>query len=180
MNTNLGLYLRSVRERTRPEAVGLTAKGARRVPGLRREEVAALAGVSPTYYTRLEQSQAVNASSSVLRSIAHALALSSDDEAYLLKIGKPLEHPSIPEPERLSPYTTMLVDSLSNAAVAVVNYRSDILAWNSLYHRLFASHLDRDAPGSVRSRPNVVRLNFLDEQVRQLYVDREALRVRVS
>ncbi|MFG2552965.1 helix-turn-helix transcriptional regulator [Streptomyces sp. NPDC048581] len=173
VNTDLGSYLREMRQRVRPEQMGLRAGGARRVPGLRREEVAALAGVSQTYYTRLEQSQTAHASPQVLLAIARALDLGDDERDYLLKIGAPA-----PEPARLaapvdqvSPYTRMLVGSLGNAAVAVLNYRCDILAWNSLYHRLFAPHLDLDAPGHAEDRPNIIKLNFLDAHVRALYAD---------
>jgi transcriptional regulator with XRE-family HTH domain len=174
VNTDLGRYLRSVRERTRPEAIGLPRHGQRRVPGLRREEVAALAGISPNYYTRLEQAQDARPSPSVLRAIARALELSAADEAYLFKVGTAAERQQcgLKSSGELSPYTTMLVNSLQNAAVAVVDYRCDILAWNPLYHRLFAPHLDPRAPTIPATRPNVIRMNFLDERVRRIYVDR--------
>lgn len=172
LNADLGRFLRSARERTRPETVGLVSTGQRRVPGLRREEVAALAGMSPTYYTRLEQSQATNASPAVLRAIARALRLPVDDEAYLLKIGAPAELRSVRATSgSLSDYTAMLVGTLRNAAVSVVNHRCDILAWNSLYHQLFAPHLSAGAPHIEPERPNVIRLNFLDPRVRRLYLN---------
>ncbi|MFE4973482.1 helix-turn-helix domain-containing protein [Kitasatospora sp. NPDC056651] len=173
VNTDLGSYLKRMRERVQPEEIGLAVRGARRVPGLRREEVAALAGVSPTYYTRLEQSQTAHASPAILVAIARALDLSPDEEEYLLKVGTPVTERETParRVDQISPYTRMLVDSLGNAAVAVLNYRCDILGWNSLYHRLFAPHLEYDAPQNAAVRPNVIRLNFLDDNVRGLYVD---------
>ncbi|MGK5627705.1 helix-turn-helix transcriptional regulator [Streptomyces sp. URMC 123] len=173
VNTDLGSYLRRMRERVRPEQMGLRSMGSRRVPGLRREEVAALAGVSQTYYTRLEQSQTAHASPQVLLSIARALQLSADERDYLLKIGTPVSNPREPAPrgDQVSPYTRMLVGSLENVAAAVLNYRCDILAWNSLYHRLFAPHLDVDAPERADDRPNIIKMNFLDEAVRSLYAD---------
>ncbi|MFG2717129.1 helix-turn-helix transcriptional regulator [Streptomyces sp. NPDC048416] len=173
MNTDLGSYLRQMRERIRPEQIGLVSRGSRRVPGLRREEVAALAGVSQTYYTRLEQAQTAHASPSILLSIARALELSPDEEEYLLKIGTPKPDRPAPAPalDRISPHTRMLVESLGNVAAAVLNYRCDILAWNPLYHRLFAPHLDFSAPESEEFRPNIITLNFLDAEVRGLYAD---------
>uniref|UniRef100_A0AAU2JSU3 Helix-turn-helix transcriptional regulator n=1 Tax=Streptomyces sp. NBC_00049 TaxID=2903617 RepID=A0AAU2JSU3_9ACTN len=173
MNTDLGSYLRQMRERVSPEDIGLVSRGARRVPGLRREEVAAAAGVSQTYYTRLEQAQTAHASPSVLLSIARALGLSPDEEEYLLKIGTANDSRHVPQPKlaQVDPITKSLVASLGNAAVAVLNYRCDILAWNSLYHRFFAPHLAFDAPDADETRPNIVKLNFLDDNVRDLYVD---------
>ncbi|MGC9536920.1 helix-turn-helix transcriptional regulator [Streptomyces sp. UG1] len=173
VNTDLGSYLRQMRERVRPEQMGLRSSGSRRVPGLRREEVAALAGVSQTYYTRLEQSQTAHASPQVLLSIARALQLSSDERDYLLKIGTPVQNPQEPAPriDQVSPYTRMLVASLGNVAAAVLNYRCDILSWNSLYHRLFAPHLGFEAPEHAEQRPNIIKMNFLDDEVRALYTD---------
>ncbi len=173
MNTDLGGYLRQMRERVRPEQMGLRSSGSRRVPGLRREEVAALAGVSQTYYTRLEQSQTAHASPQVLLSIARALQLSPDERDYLLKIGSPVQNPHEPAPcgDQVSPYTRMLVQSLGNVAAAVLNYRCDILSWNSLYHRLFAPHIAFEAPERAEQRPNIIKMNFLDDEVRSLYAD---------
>lgn len=173
VNTDLGGYLRQMRERVRPEQMGLRTSGSRRVPGLRREEVAALAGVSQTYYTRLEQSQTAHASPQVLLSIARALDLGPDERDYLLKIGTPVQDPyqSAPQDDQLSPSTKMLMASLGNVAAAVLNYRCDILAWNSLYHRLFAPHLDFDVTEDGERRPNIIKMNFLDDNVRALYAD---------
>ncbi|WP_280920664.1 helix-turn-helix transcriptional regulator [Streptomyces sp. SPB4] len=173
VNTDLGSYLRQMRERVRPEQMGLRTSNSRRVPGLRREEVAALAGVSQTYYTRLEQSQTAHASPQVLLSIARALDLSLDEQDYLLKIGTSVQNPQrqTPRDDQLSPGTRMLMSSLGNVAAAVLNYRCDILAWNSLYHRLFAPHLAFDLPEDADRRPNIIKMNFLDDNVRALYVD---------
>ena len=173
MNANLGSYLRQMRQRVQPEQRGLPAGGARRVPGLRREEVAALAGVSQTYYTRLEQSNTAHASPQVLLSIARALELSDDEQDYLLKIGSP-EQPGQPRPAQdgqLGPSARMLLASLDGVAAAVLNYRCDIIGWNPLFHSLFAPHLDFALTDDPELRPNVIKLNFLDENVRSLYAD---------
>ncbi|BAU87411.1 transcriptional regulator, XRE family protein [Streptomyces laurentii] len=171
VNTDLGGYLRQMRERVRPEQRGLRPGGTRRVPGLRREQVAALAGVSQTYYTRLEQAQTAHASPQVL--LALARALDPDERDYLLKIGTPVRDPERPAPcdDQVSPATRMLLTSLGTVAAAVLNYRCDVLAWNPLFHRLFAPHLDADAPERSEQRPNVIRANFLDDDVRALYAD---------
>lgn len=173
VNTDLGGYLRRMRERIQPGEIGLVSRGTRRVPGLRREEVAALAGVSSTCYTRLEQAQTAHASPEVLSAIARALELSADEEEYLLKIGtaapaRPVKQAMTDE---VSPQTRMLVDVLADAAVAVLNFRCDVLAWNSLFHKLFAPHLGFAAPEAAEDRPNIIKLNFLDENVRALYAD---------
>lgn len=171
VNTDLGSYLRRMRERLQPAEIGLVSRGSRRVPGLRREEVAALAGVSSTYYTRLEQAQTAHASPEVLSAIARALDLNAAEEAHLLKIGTPAPAPPVrpPTTDEVTPRTRMLVNTLADAAVAVLNFRCDILAGNSLFHKLFAAHLDFAAPD--RDRPNVIKLNFLDDNVRALYAD---------
>ncbi|WP_241990210.1 MULTISPECIES: helix-turn-helix transcriptional regulator [unclassified Streptomyces] len=173
MNANLGSYLRQMRERAQPEQRGLPAGGARRVPGLRREEVAALAGVSQTYYTRLEQSHTAHASPQVLLSIARALELSDDERDYLLKIGS-AEQPGQPRPAQdgqLGVPARMLLASLDGVAAAVLNYRCDIVGWNPLFHSLLAPHLDFALTDDPELRPNIIKLNFLDEKVRSLYAD---------
>lgn len=176
ITADLGNFLRRVRERTRPEAVGLAGGGRRRVPGLRREELAALAGLSPTYYTRLEQSRPAHASAAVLRSLANALRLPVDDEAYLLKIGT-LHQVSGPirSSDSVGHTTKILIDSLSTVAAVVVNHRCDIMAWNALYHRLFAVHRRYEDPELSVSRPNLIVMNFLDDRVRQIYRDRRSV-----
>ncbi|ORI17281.1 hypothetical protein BJI47_13645 [Rhodococcus sp. 1168] len=162
-----------MRELTAPERVGLPTSTRRRVPGLRREELAALAGLSPTYYTRLEQSQPSHASMSVLLSISRALGLNNDEEAYLLKVGRAPDQ-AVPQrlstDNRISPATKMLVESHRNVAAAILNYRCDILAWNTIFHNLIAPHLNFDAPAQD-DRPNMIELNFLDPAVQALYGD---------
>ena len=86
---DLGAFLRSRRARLTPEHVGIASFGARRVPGLRREELAQLAGVSATYYTRLEQGQSTNASESVIEALARALELDDDERAHLHRLARP-------------------------------------------------------------------------------------------
>src|SRR6195952_265738 len=90
MTTNLiGEYLRARREQVRPEAVGLVDRGRRRVPGLRRDELAMLAGISTEYYTRLEQGTDRHPSAQVLDAIARALRLDTDATAHLHELATP-------------------------------------------------------------------------------------------
>ncbi|MGI5207961.1 helix-turn-helix domain-containing protein [Spirillospora sp. CA-108201] len=103
--SELGDFLRSRRARLRPEDVGLPDYGGRRrVPGLRREELAQLAGVSAGYYTRLEQGQSTNASEAVLDAIARVLRLDGTEHSHLRSLARQKAEPRRrPRPERLRP-----------------------------------------------------------------------------
>ncbi|MBM9504064.1 helix-turn-helix transcriptional regulator [Actinacidiphila acididurans] len=168
----LGEFLRTRRARLRPEDVGLVSYGARRrVPGLRREELARLAGVSAAYYTRLEQGQSNNASAAVLDALAHALQLSDDEHAHLRNLARPSRTGRRP-PERPAcarPGTRQLIGAMGTVPAIVLDRRSDILAWNPAGHALIAGHLDFAAPDSHCDRPNLQRLLFLDPHTRELY-----------
>ena len=168
----LGEFLRVRRAALQPEDVGLRGYGARRVPGLRREELAMLAGVSPTYYARLEQGLSANASEAVVASIARALNLTRDEQAHLFTIARPARSPrrrAAARPDRARAGTLRLIDSLSGTPAVVIGRRSEVLGWNPLGHRLVAGHLDFDSPGRVADRPNLTRMLFLDEHTRELY-----------
>jgi transcriptional regulator with XRE-family HTH domain len=165
----LGEFLRSRRARLRPADVELADYGdRRRVPGLRREELAQLAGVSVGYYTRLEQGQSQHASEAVLDALASALRLDGDERSHLHVLARP--KPTArkrPRPERVHPRLGALVDSLGTPAV-VLGRHTDVLAWNRLGHALLAAHLDLAAPTRAE-RPNWARLFFLDPHVRALF-----------
>ncbi|MCF2527747.1 helix-turn-helix domain-containing protein [Yinghuangia soli] len=170
---DLGEFLRTRRARLRPEDVGLTTFGARRrVPGLRREELAQLAGVSAAYYTRLEQGQSRNASDGVLDALARVLRLTDDEHNHMRNLARPDRTSPRPAPcsERLRPATRRLVDKIDAPAILVGRF-GDILAWNRLGHALNAGHLDFDAPNDPARRPNCARLVFLDRTTRTLYPD---------
>jgi transcriptional regulator with XRE-family HTH domain len=164
-------FLRTRRDRVRPEDVGLISHGSRRVPGLRREELAALAGVSPIYYTRLEQGQSFNASESVIEAIARALALSEDERAYLHELARP--HPAKQRrrlrPESARPGIEQLINAMGEVPAVVLGRHSEVLAWNDLGHLLIAGHYDRGAPRRPADRPNLTRMLFLDPHTRELY-----------
>ncbi|WP_051223574.1 helix-turn-helix transcriptional regulator [Conexibacter woesei] len=170
----LGEFLRSRRARLTPEAVGLVSYGARRVPGLRREELAQLAGVSATYYTRLEQGLSTNAGRSVIEAIARALQLDDDERAHLFDLAGPAgsaPRPRRPRPETASASTLHLVAAMRDVPAVVLGRRTEVLAWNALGHRLLAGHYDVAAPERSRERPNLTRMLFLDAHTRELYRD---------
>ncbi|WP_326809282.1 helix-turn-helix transcriptional regulator [Streptomyces sp. NBC_01775] len=173
--TQLGSFLRARRSQLRPEDVGVPTYGEhRRVPGLRREELAMLAGVSPSYYTRLEQGQSLSASPEVLDAIAGALRLDESGRRHLHDLGRVDRQRTRgrrPAPERVTEAMRQLLDALGEVPAIVLGRRSDALAWNRLGHALFAGHLDPGAPDLPARRPNMARLLFLDSHVRDLYAD---------
>lgn len=169
-NTGLRDFLRSRRAKITPEAAGLTPHpGTRRVPGLRREEVALLAGVSVDYYIRLERGRHAHVSEAVLDALARALRLNDLERAHLLRIARPSPARSRPAPpQRVRPGLQLLVDTLADVPVLVLGRRFDVLAGNHLARALYT---DFDAlPAHDR---NMARLIFLDERVRALHVDWE-------
>ena len=171
----LGDFLRTRRARLTPDDVGLTSYGGRRVPGLRREELAMLAGVSVTYYTRLEQGQSVNASASVVDAIGRALALDEDERAHLHDLAKPAgrKERRVRRQVRLRPGIRALIDAMGDIPALALGPATDVLAWNRLGHALVAGHVAFDAPELAATRPNLTSMLFLDPHVRELYVDWE-------
>uniref|UniRef100_UPI003F491143 helix-turn-helix transcriptional regulator n=1 Tax=Nonomuraea bangladeshensis TaxID=404385 RepID=UPI003F491143 len=171
--SELGEFLRSRRNRLRPEEVGLTTGDFRRqVPGLRREELAQLAGVSIAYYVRLEQGQSKNASDGVLDALARALKLDETETAHLHSLARPARAARKKiRPERLRPSLLTMIDSLENVPAYIVGRRTDVLAWNRMAHALLAGHLDFEAPERRADRPNLARMLFLDPHTRELFAD---------
>ncbi|MEU3497351.1 helix-turn-helix transcriptional regulator [Kitasatospora cineracea] len=170
--TALGEFLRTRRAQLRPEDAGLTPyPGRRRVPGLRREELALLAGVSATYYTRLEQGHSANASDGVLDALARALRLTGDERAHLYDLARPARPGRTPQhrPAKARPATRQLIDAMPQVPAAVLDRGNDVLAWNALGHALLAGHLDPTAPDRPADRPNLTRLLFLDPHTRELH-----------
>ncbi|MCM2430754.1 helix-turn-helix domain-containing protein [Streptomyces sp. RKAG337] len=171
----LGTFLQARRAQLQPQDVGLPTYGdRRRVPGLRREELALLAGVSASYYTRLEQGASCHASVEVLDAIAGALRLEETERLHLRDLATACRHRRTvrrPPAERLAPAVRDLVSALGEVPVVVTGRRSDVLAWNTLGHALLAGHVDPTGPERPADRPNMARLVFLDAHVRELYVD---------
>jgi transcriptional regulator with XRE-family HTH domain len=171
----LGEFLQTRRSQLRPEDAGVATYGdRRRVPGLRREELALLAGVSASYYSRLEQGQALNASPEVLDALAGALRLDDAERRHLHELATGTRRKVAgrrPTPERVGPATRQLIAALGDVPVVVLGRRGDVLAWNTPGHALYAGHLPADGPDTPRHRPNMARLVFLDAHTRDLYAD---------
>jgi transcriptional regulator with XRE-family HTH domain len=165
----LGGFLKSRRGRLDPDEVGVEAFGRRRVPGLRREEVARLAGVSVDYYVRLEQGRAAHPSEVVLDAIARALRLDDVELAHLHSLAKPAApRRRPPQRERVRPGLRRLLDRLDGVPAFVLGRRMDVLAWNGLGAALLA-----DFGGLPPRERNMPRLLFLDPESRELYPEWE-------
>jgi transcriptional regulator with XRE-family HTH domain len=180
----LGEFLRGRRARLTPEDAGIVSYGARRVPGLRREELAQLAGVSPTYYARLEQGQSTNASATVIDAIARALGLDDDERTHLHDLARPAgtTRRRLTRPDAARPGTVRLINAMTDVPAVVMGLRTEVLAWNRLGHALLAGHYDVTAPSRPADRPNLTRMLFLDGHTRELYArwDEEAARAVAS
>ncbi|QDQ12221.1 helix-turn-helix transcriptional regulator [Streptomyces spectabilis] len=169
----LASFLKSRRARLRPEDLGVRPfSGRRRVPGLRREELAELAGVSVDYYTRLEQGRTQNVSDGVLDAVARVLRLDAAERAHLGNLVRALRgaagsgRAAGPEPVREG--VRILLSALGDVPAYVVGPRLDVLAANAQGRALFA---DFDALPAARR--NVAWQLFLDPGARELYADWE-------
>src|SRR4051794_32357657 len=168
--TEIREFLRNRRARITPEQAGLTPHaGARRVPGLRREEVAQLAGVSVDYYIRLERGHTKGISETVLDAVARALRLDDTERAHLFDLAQPTaarpRRRQPVSPQRVRPALHRALDLLGVPAV-VQGRRLDVLAANRLGYALYAG-LEARPP---RER-NFARFTFLDDAARTLYGD---------
>ncbi|TYC16479.1 helix-turn-helix domain-containing protein [Actinomadura syzygii] len=143
--TELAAFLRSRRERITPEDVGMPPGPRRRTPGLRREEVAQLAGVGVTWYTWLEQGRPINASTQVLDAVARTLRLDGAEREHLYRLADIPEATVDEEADTLPAEVQGILDALVPMPAAVANGRSDILAWNAAYAAIF--------PHIVAARP---------------------------
>jgi transcriptional regulator with XRE-family HTH domain len=171
--TEIREFLTSRRARITPDQVGLPSYGARRVPGLRREEVAILAGVSADYYTRLERGDMSGVSESVLEALARALQLDDAERAHLFDLARASKPTSAPRRrraprQRVRPSVQHLLDGLTGAAALVHNARLDNLAANQLGYALYSDQFAAArGPGPVNS----ARYVFLEAGAREFYVD---------
>jgi hypothetical protein len=163
-------FLMSRRANLTPADVGIAVFDEdRRVPGLRREEVASLAGVSLDYYTRLERGTIAGASESVLNAIARALRLTDVERSHLFDLAK--TGPLLPgradmkQPTGVRGSVQRVLDNMLVPAV-VVNARQDLIASNLMGRSLFAPHFATDLP-------NLARFIFLDSRARDFYADWE-------
>jgi transcriptional regulator with XRE-family HTH domain len=163
-NTQLGAFLRTRRDRLAPQDAGIPAYGRRRVPGLRREELAQLAGVSADYLVRLEQGRDIHPSAAVLDALAGALALDADERAHLHALGHATQ-PGRPRrrraaAQRVRPEVARLLgDALDRSPAFVLGRRMDVLAHNPI-----AGALMGDLTGQ-----NMLRVLFLEDEGPALY-----------
>ena len=164
----LGEFLRARRALVTPDDVGLPDLGRRRVAGLRREELALLAGVSVDYYVRLEQGRDTHPSEQVLDALARALCLDDDAVAHLHDLARPAPRRRRPRerPERVRPGVLRLLESWSAIPAFVLGRRMDVLAFNALAGMLH--------DGFATER-NMVRLVFLDPAARDTFPDFDAV-----
>ncbi|NNN33417.1 helix-turn-helix transcriptional regulator [Streptomyces sp. S3(2020)] len=166
--TELGQFLKARRAELIPADLGLATNGEhRRVPGLRREEVAQLTSISVQYYTRLEQGR-LQASAPVLVALADVLRLDDDQQTYLLELaGKEAHRRRRPQVQEVRPQTRRLLDAIGAPAI-VLGRRMDILAWNPL-----AAALLTDFSQLPDKQRNYARLVFSDSEMRQRYANWE-------
>lgn len=173
----LGDFVRAQRERTSPASHGLPLGGRRRTPGLRREELAQLCGLSTTWFTWIEQGRDVSVSAGALARLANALRLGRAERAYLFDVaGKP-------DPDRTADGADAFIAPAVLACVETIRSPAYILdrtwtarSWNAAARRLFAGWLD--APGEHRC--NLLRFIFLVPSARTLICDWEARARRVA
>jgi transcriptional regulator with XRE-family HTH domain len=171
MSSELGDFLRSSRERLTPEEVGLRSGRHRRTPGLRREEVAALAGISIEYLIRLEQGRDSNPSASVLAALSDTLRLSEAERQHLAMLSiHANQSPMCPEKssptEEVAPTVVQMLQHLEPAPATVVGPFGDLLAWNGQWTRLVAPLGLLDGP-----RPNLAHYVFLHPAARSVLPD---------
>ncbi|MER6693917.1 helix-turn-helix domain-containing protein [Streptomyces minutiscleroticus] len=163
---HLGAFLRARRAQLTPHECGLPdTDSARRVAGLRREEVARLAAISVDYYTRLEQGR-VRASASVLATLVRALRLDDDQRSYLYELaGRTADRPRRRrQTQRVRPAMRRLLDQLPEAPALVLGKRLDVLAWNPA-----AAALYTDFAALPADRRNYLRLMFTDPAIRGMH-----------
>jgi transcriptional regulator with XRE-family HTH domain len=167
-------FLTSRRAKITPEQAGLRTYGAgpRRVPGLRREEVALLAGVSVDYYTRLERGNAAGVSDTVLEALSRALQLDDPERAHLFDLARAARTSTgrrrRATQRRIRPTVQHMLDAMAGVPAFVRNGRLDILGTNRLGRALYAQHFD-----GVAQPPNTARFVFLDPSAATFYVDWE-------
>jgi transcriptional regulator with XRE-family HTH domain len=160
-------FLRTRRARLVPADVGISPSRRRRTPGLRREEVAQLAGISVTWYTRLEQAQDIRVSARALEGIARALQLTPDECKHLFTLAHQPAPPSAATDERSTPALQQVLDALGACPAYLIGRRWDILAWNR------ATTVLGDFPSRPSETPNLLAWLFTIPEPRRVFVDWE-------
>jgi len=170
-NTEVRDFLTGRRERLTPEQVGLIGGGRRRVAGLRREEVAMLAGVSADYYVRMERGNLAGVSLEILDAVASALRLSDAESEHLHDLASTAgpattRRRKTPSPTALRPSLQRMLDAITDAPAVVTTPRQDLLAVNALGRELFASALE-----DATLQKNSARFIFFSPASRVFYPD---------
>jgi transcriptional regulator with XRE-family HTH domain len=159
----LGDFLRARRGQLPPESMGFGAGGRRRVPGLRREEIASVAGLSVDYYARLEQGRERHPSAQVLDALSAALRLDADARLHLFRVAGAIPgNDHAPSPERVSPELLRLMDMWPDNPAIVLGKAYDVLAGNRIAYALF---------DGFQYGPNLMAKLFLDPDARTFYPD---------
>ncbi len=168
-SAEFGKFLQAMRSRLTPENAGIAStSGARRVPGLRREEIARLADVSTDYYTRLEQGRNIHPSRAVLESVARALRLDPGEQAHMIDLLENCassQRPANPT-QRVRPALRQLLDAVGDVPALVLGRRTDVLAGNRLAFLLLA-----DFPAMPVAERNLTRWIILDPRAHALFSD---------
>ena len=168
-------FLVTRRNRLLPEQVGLPRGTRRRTPGLRRDEVAQLAGVSVDWYTWLEQGRSISVSTQVLESLVQALRLDDNEREHLFLLAHQQLPPQKATPqEAVSPYLQHFLDQLGNSPAYAVDQRWNVVAWNDAARLLLCDFTQ--IPAEER---NIVWLTFMFMPLRQILVDWERHAQRV-
>ncbi|MEO3751931.1 helix-turn-helix transcriptional regulator [Streptomyces sp. B6B3] len=173
-STEIAGFLRTRRAAISPDQAGLPSDGrVRRVPGLRRDEVARLAGVSTEYYTRLEQGRAGNPSTEVVEALARTLQLDRSEREHLTDLLRPDPHaarrtPS--RPQRVRPGLYLMLETLSHVPAFILGRRTDVLAANHLARAVLT-----DFEALPATRRNLARYYLLDPQARERVGDWEKI-----
>ena len=167
---NIASLLKNRRNEVQPEDVGIPRGSRRRIPGLRREEVSTLAGVSTEWYTWLEQGRNIRASAKTLRNISHVLRMDPNEETLLLSLSGHSSHVTsdLQHSKRVSPQIQALLDQQYPFPAYVSGPRWDILAWNEAIHVIFP---EIESPRN-RERNSLLNM-FLSKAYRDMLVDWE-------
>jgi transcriptional regulator with XRE-family HTH domain len=174
----LGEFLQAARSRRAPEAFGFATGSRRRTQGLRREEVAQLAGISPTWYTWIEQGRSVNVSADALERLAQTLRLTRSERAYLFELaGRRDPLSAAPESDAASELLAASVADITIPAY-ILGRTWDMLAWNKPAAALFTGWLDKRMKEHEPPR-NLLRFVFLAPAARKFIVDWETRASRI-
>ena len=164
-------FLRTRRARLMPSDMGLLEGPRRRTPGLRREEVALLANIGATWYTRLEQGQPINVSGDVLRSIGRALRLSRSEMRHLFTLaGHTLDEAESAQDEIVSDLSRRTLDRIDPNPAYVRGRHYDVLAFNDAWRRTLCYR-----PSDETERRNLIRSFFMEPEARERHVQWEAI-----